>query len=100
MVRETALTTTTPTTNTPIRYGAEEHASFEREGYCICPSFLTPEGLAYLQSRADYVWRNKSKLTQEAWLMNLHQVLPCDDNWMWRLGTHPTVLGIVQRHLG
>ena len=83
-----------------FQYGATQHAQFSQDGYCICPNFLTPIGLRYLQSRADHIWRNKSPFTQEAWLMNLHQVLPRDDNWMWELATHPTVLNVIERHLG
>jgi hypothetical protein len=37
--------------NSAFKYGQAEHAEFEREGYCVFPDFLTPEGLEYLQVR-------------------------------------------------
>jgi hypothetical protein len=61
------------------------------------PHSLTP---TLAQGEASRIWRGKDTRTQDAWLMNLHQVLPEEENWMWHLATHPVLLNIIAAHLG
>eukprot|EP01126_Amoeba_proteus_P064912 TRINITY_DN9142_c0_g1_i1.p1 TRINITY_DN9142_c0_g1~~TRINITY_DN9142_c0_g1_i1.p1 ORF type:complete len:280 (+),score=61.00 TRINITY_DN9142_c0_g1_i1:219-1058(+) len=86
-----------------FEYGINEHTQFEKEGYCFVLNFLSETGLEFLRERVDWLWNHLGKDWHEEekeWLMNLHQQLPDDDNWLWDLATHPKLLSILRQHLG
>eukprot|EP00939_MAST-03C_sp_MAST-3C-sp1_P001325 g1325.t1 len=81
-------------------YAETEHEIFEKKGFVTMTSFLTEEALAFLRAQVDHVWRFKHPSVQKSWLMNLHEILPQDRNWIWKLATEPAIVDIVRHHLG
>ena len=79
-----------------VSYGAKQSASFDRHGFILLPRFLSRQGLAYLRDRVDAIYREKAPSVDGEWITNLHQLLPPEDNWMWALATHPTILKMVE----
>ena len=79
---------------------ASKHGRYESEGFCFIRGFLTAEALGYLRERVAHVWSHMHADVQRGWIMNLHQVLPREDNWMWKLATDPRILEIVRMHYG
>lgn len=83
-----------------VGYSASDAAAFSDRGYHTWPAFLTPASAAALRDKVDAVWAQATDHGIDTeWIMNLHQSLPADDNWMWELATHPVVLAIMRAHL-
>ena len=77
-----------------------DHEEFEREGFSFLKRFLTKDALEFLRAQVDHVWKYKHPTVQKAWIMNLHQLLPEDRNWVWKLATEPQLLATIEKHLG
>ena len=39
-------------------------------------------------------------MIDDEWILNIHQTLPVEENWMWALATNQIVVEILERMLG
>ena len=79
-----------------FHYGDEEHAQYERDGYCLFPRFLTDEGLAECRAEIDGMLARlqPGRATDE--IISAHEQEP----WIWELATQPEVLDVIERQVG
>eukprot|EP00039_Didymoeca_costata_P015080 m.251872 g.251872 ORF g.251872 m.251872 type:complete len:305 (+) comp16151_c1_seq12:134-1048(+) len=71
-----------------------------KEGYLVVQQFLSKRGLEYLKRKVDTIYNTLSSRVHKEWVLSLHQMLPHEENWMWRLATEPKLLDIVESLLG
>ena len=86
--------------NDRIRYGASQKRQFEENGFILFPNFLTKQGLKKIRKKVDAIYSEKDPKIDGEWILNVHQLLPEDDNWMWEIATNPTLVGILEDMLG
>jgi hypothetical protein len=53
-----------------------------------------------LREKVDAIYREKDPSVDGEWILNLHQILPEDDNWMWSIATNEFVVQMLERMLG
>ncbi|EGD74202.1 hypothetical protein PTSG_06214 [Salpingoeca rosetta] len=73
---------------------------FNEDGYITMDSFLSKEGVRYLQDQVGQLVREKSSKVHLEWIMSPHQFLPPKDNWVWPIATNPIITSFVTKLLG
>eukprot|EP00041_Stephanoeca_diplocostata_P009296 m.143000 g.143000 ORF g.143000 m.143000 type:complete len:302 (+) comp17682_c0_seq5:405-1310(+) len=83
-----------------FRFNRRHSLTFNRDGFLVIPSLLSEHALSYLQSEVAAIYAGKTSAVHDEWVMNLHQRLSPERNWMWRLATEPKILDIIELMLG
>eukprot|EP00750_Incisomonas_marina_P002653 INCI12537.1.p1 GENE.INCI12537.1~~INCI12537.1.p1 ORF type:complete len:282 (+),score=37.47 INCI12537.1:34-879(+) len=82
------------------RRALEAANTLQRDGFVVFRQFLSSQSLRSLRRHVDDVYRNKSPGVDGEWILNLHQQLPRESNWMWALATAPFIVKLLQSQLG
>jgi len=79
-----------------FRYGSEEHAQYEEDGYCVFQHFLTPDALEECRGEIDGMLERlqTGRATDE--IIGAHE----QESWIWDLATRPEVLDMIERQVG
>ena len=84
------------TTDDRFRYGAEEHAFYEKNGYYLFDHFLTEEAVAAGQQQIDAMIRRIHPDVTPDTMVGTHQQEP----WVFELATQPKLLDMIERQIG
>lgn len=79
--------------------GAKQKLFF-KAGYILLHKMLTQEGLSFLREKVDEIYQEKHPAVDGEWILNIHQVLPKEANWMWSLATDPFIVQMLDATLG
>eukprot|EP00045_Choanoeca_perplexa_P000665 m.15410 g.15410 ORF g.15410 m.15410 type:complete len:298 (-) comp10458_c0_seq1:30-923(-) len=75
--------------------------ALRRRGFYASDSFLTADGLAYLQHAAQNVLDELNpSMVHPEWILAPHQWLPDNSNWVWLIALQPALLRLVSEQLG
>lgn len=78
-------------------YGNVEHAHYEKQGYCLFKTFLTPEGLAACLANVE---RMIERIPQGHTPEELYSPHVLGERWLWELATEEKVLDMVEKQVG
>ena len=75
-------------------------SSIREDGFAIVDQFLSRSKLLKLRREVDMILSSRDPECEEQWLLQIHQLLPRANNWMWELATAPFVVSVVSSFLG
>lgn len=79
-----------------FRYGTEQHAFYEDNGYCLFDHFLSEQGLAECRKQIDTMIDEHHTDVPPEMMINTHQYLP----WVFELATQPKLLDMIETQIG
>lgn len=71
----------------------------------LCYSFTSSSSVVSLvlfvwpREQVAKIYASKGDHVHDEWVMELHQLLSVEENWVWQLASDPAVLNLVGRHL-
>ena len=82
-----------------FEFSAADEDAYEKHGFVCWQALLSNDGLTTLRQACDAVLVECDARADKEWIMNLHQLLPPGNNWMWALANEPKIVSAVQRCL-
>ena len=80
-----------------FQYSDEDHAHYEKTGYCIVGKFLSDEGIAHCRREVELMMQEKKLPDLPAdRIISAHQQEP----WLWELATQPALLDLMEKQVG
>lgn len=82
-----------------FEFTCADEREYAENGFVCWQRFLSAEGLRRLQHECSQVLAECDARVDREWILNLHQLLPPDNNWVWALANEPKLVAAVQRCL-
>lgn len=84
---------------TTFNFGTQSEKSYRESGFVCWENFLHADAIDLLQKAFDAVLAECDPEIDKEWIMNIHQLLPAEKNWVWRLSIEPKLVRAVRRCL-